>query len=104
MSVMEWCPLEQPLHVCLTSDLSVPVPLSFSCIMASNHKIFTSDPEFCPDCGTILPVPGVEDLVVCKKCAYSVPVEGIDGSLSSLSLSLTVLLLFFCFGSEIRQD
>ena len=44
--------------------------------MTSKGAIFTSDPEFCPDCGTILPIPGLEDYVVCKKCGYNVEVSG----------------------------
>ena len=42
----------------------------------SKKAAFTSDIEFCPDCGTILPLPGLEDVVTCTKCSYQVDVIG----------------------------
>lgn len=37
---------------------------------------FQSDLDFCPDCGSILPLPGVEDTVTCIRCGFSVDVRG----------------------------
>ncbi|XP_076436467.1 DNA-directed RNA polymerase I subunit RPA12-like [Babylonia areolata] len=45
----------------------------------ASKKIFLTDPEFCPDCGTILPVPGITALVVCPRCGFSVPKEAFYG-------------------------
>lgn len=44
--------------------------------MALRKTIFTSDLDFCPDCGTVLPLPGMEDIIVCRKCDYRVDVAG----------------------------
>lgn len=40
--------------------------------------VFTSDLDFCPECGTVLPLPGLQDLVSCKKCQYQIKVEEFD--------------------------
>ncbi|KAK7477874.1 hypothetical protein BaRGS_00030870 [Batillaria attramentaria] len=40
----------------------------------SGQKLFTSDLDFCPDCGTVLPLPGLDDVIVCRKCDYRVEV------------------------------
>lgn len=29
-----------------------------------------TDPSFCPQCGSILPLPGVSDVVCCKLCSF----------------------------------
>lgn len=41
----------------------------------SSDSAFITDPEFCPECGTILPLPGDEDTVTCKGCKYKVNVK-----------------------------
>jgi DNA-directed RNA polymerase I subunit RPA12 len=43
---------------------------------AKKKAVFTSDLDFCPDCGTVLPLPGLQSLVTCKKCQYQIKVEG----------------------------
>ncbi|KAG8187333.1 hypothetical protein JTE90_011696 [Oedothorax gibbosus] len=40
---------------------------------------FECDPDFCPECGTILPLPGSEDTVTCRACKFKVPVSVFDG-------------------------
>ncbi|XP_014668736.1 PREDICTED: DNA-directed RNA polymerase I subunit RPA12-like [Priapulus caudatus] len=35
---------------------------------------FTSDIEFCSECGAILPLPGRDDVVVCRVCSYAIDV------------------------------
>ena len=47
-------------------------------IMASKST-FAGDPEFCPECGTILPLPGSELTVTCRRCGYKVDVKVFDG-------------------------
>ena len=41
----------------------------------SSESAFITDPEFCPECGTILPLPGDETTVTCKGCLYKVNVK-----------------------------
>lgn len=37
------------------------------------------DPNFCPECGNILPLPGVQDVVRCPRCSFSIPVSEFSG-------------------------
>lgn len=37
---------------------------------------FGGDPNFCPECGNILPVPGIQDTVRCPRCAFCIPITG----------------------------
>ena len=37
---------------------------------------FQSDLDFCPDCGSVLPLPGVQDAVACTRCGFSINVRG----------------------------
>lgn len=39
---------------------------------------FTSDLNFCPECGNILPLPGLQNTVRCPRCSFSIPVSGTD--------------------------
>lgn len=36
--------------------------------MATKVEAFECDPDFCPSCGSILPLPGLEDVVSCSLC------------------------------------
>ncbi|XP_028820303.1 DNA-directed RNA polymerase I subunit RPA12 [Denticeps clupeoides] len=36
---------------------------------------FGGDPNFCPECGNILPLPGAQDCVVCRRCGFAIPVR-----------------------------
>uniref|UniRef100_A0A3Q3X1X1 DNA-directed RNA polymerase subunit n=1 Tax=Mola mola TaxID=94237 RepID=A0A3Q3X1X1_MOLML len=40
---------------------------------------FDADPNFCPECGTILPLPGTEDIVRCPGCSFCIPVAEFNG-------------------------
>lgn len=44
-----------------------------------------SDLNFCPECGNILPLPGLQDTVRCPRCSFSIPVSGTDERPLSLS-------------------
>jgi len=35
--------------------------------------------DFCPDCGSILPLPGAQDTVTCVRCGFRVPVRDFEG-------------------------
>ncbi|XP_062904218.1 DNA-directed RNA polymerase I subunit RPA12 [Mobula hypostoma] len=41
---------------------------------------FESDPDFCPECGTILPLPGHEQFVVCRRCGFQISVHAFEGT------------------------
>lgn len=56
--------------MCLFADLST------SRMSGKKRAVFKSDLDFCPECGTVLPLPGLQDLVSCKKCQYEIRVEG----------------------------
>lgn len=47
--------------------------------MSKKNNSFITDLEFCPTCGTILPLPGMEDYVTCKLCGYKIHVQEFDG-------------------------
>lgn len=58
--------------------------LNYLSVMDLNRtcSCFQSDLDFCPDCGSILPLPGVQDTVTCTRCGFSINVrgEGLDCS------------------------
>ncbi|XP_074543638.1 DNA-directed RNA polymerase I subunit RPA12 [Halichoeres trimaculatus] len=37
------------------------------------------DPNFCPDCGNILPLPGAQDVVRCPRCSFAIPAIDFSG-------------------------
>ncbi|XP_072888640.1 DNA-directed RNA polymerase I subunit RPA12 isoform X1 [Hemitrygon akajei] len=41
---------------------------------------FESDPDFCPECGTILPLPGHEQFVVCRRCGFQISIHAFEGT------------------------
>ena len=66
--------------------------------MASKqHKIFLSDPLFCPNCGSIFPLPGLADVVTCKVCKFQKDTKGVilfavkTAPLNSLEQALSFL-------------
>jgi hypothetical protein len=40
------------------------------------EAIFSSDPLFCPNCGSIFPLPGLSDVVTCKVCKFQKDTKG----------------------------
>lgn len=44
-----------------------------------SEKIFKCEPDFCPNCGTVLPLPGVGFEVVCKRCQFTINALEFDG-------------------------
>lgn len=51
----------------------------------SSESAFEGDPDFCVECGTILPLPGSKDRVICLACGSSVSIQVFDG-LTSVSV------------------
>lgn len=43
------------------------------------EELFETDIDFCPRCGSILPLPGYEPLVTCRLCQFSRDVREYDG-------------------------
>ena len=44
--------------------------------MAAAKANFCSDIDFCPECGSILPLPGRDDVVTCATCKFQIDVIG----------------------------
>uniref|UniRef100_A0A480S2X4 DNA-directed RNA polymerase I subunit RPA12 n=1 Tax=Sus scrofa TaxID=9823 RepID=A0A480S2X4_PIG len=44
--------------------------------LARTSSSFQSDLDFCPDCGSVLPLPGTQDAVICTRCGFSINVRG----------------------------
>ena len=42
----------------------------------ASKEVFQTDLDFCPRCGTVLPLPGLEDVVLCKLCSFKIDVNG----------------------------
>ncbi|KAI5621661.1 DNA-directed RNA polymerase I subunit RPA12 isoform X1, partial [Silurus asotus] len=40
---------------------------------------FEGDINFCPECGNILPIPGIQDFITCPRCAFNIPVRELSG-------------------------
>ncbi|ELR44661.1 DNA-directed RNA polymerase I subunit RPA12, partial [Bos mutus] len=47
---------------------------------------FQSDLDFCPDCGSVLPLPGVQDAVSCTRCGFSINVRDFEGKVVKTSV------------------
>ncbi|KAK2174283.1 hypothetical protein NP493_813g01010 [Ridgeia piscesae] len=47
--------------------------------MSNVRTAFRSEPDFCAECGSILPLPVTSSVVVCMSCNYTVDVAGFDG-------------------------
>ncbi|XP_053769499.1 DNA-directed RNA polymerase I subunit RPA12 isoform X1 [Desmodus rotundus] len=43
--------------------------------LARTCSSFQSDLDFCPDCGSVLPLPGTQDTVPCARCGFSINVR-----------------------------
>ncbi|XP_069775439.1 DNA-directed RNA polymerase I subunit RPA12 isoform X1 [Narcine bancroftii] len=40
---------------------------------------FESEPNFCPDCGSVLPLPGAGLNVTCGRCCYQISIDTFEG-------------------------
>lgn len=50
-----------------------------ACAMEPAPSAFRAGPDFCPECGTVLPLPGVQDRVTCVCCDFAIAVRGGPG-------------------------
>ncbi|OWF52795.1 DNA-directed RNA polymerase I subunit RPA12-like [Mizuhopecten yessoensis] len=47
--------------------------------MSRNKKcVFTTALDFCPDCGSVLPLPTYEQFLACKSCSFKIDVNEFD--------------------------
>lgn len=44
-----------------------------------SEKFFKCEPDFCPNCGTVLPLPGLGYEVACKRCQFKINATAFDG-------------------------
>ena len=49
---------------------------SYDDVDGTGMSVFSTDPSFCPHCGTILPLPGAGDIVICKLCDFQQDTSG----------------------------
>ncbi|XP_006010412.1 DNA-directed RNA polymerase I subunit RPA12 isoform X2 [Latimeria chalumnae] len=47
--------------------------------MDLKSSCFQAEPEFCPECGTILPLPGQLNTITCQRCTFSIDVHELEG-------------------------
>ncbi|XP_007532344.1 DNA-directed RNA polymerase I subunit RPA12 [Erinaceus europaeus] len=47
---------------------------------------FQSDLDFCPDCGSVLPLPGPQEMVTCSRCGFSINVRDFEGKVVRTSV------------------
>ncbi|XP_058410907.1 DNA-directed RNA polymerase I subunit RPA12 isoform X1 [Diceros bicornis minor] len=53
--------------------------------LAGTSSSFQSDLDFCPDCGSVLPLPGAQDTVTCTRCGFSINVRDFEGKVVKTS-------------------
>uniref|UniRef100_A0A670Z058 DNA-directed RNA polymerase I subunit RPA12 n=1 Tax=Pseudonaja textilis TaxID=8673 RepID=A0A670Z058_PSETE len=53
-------------------------PLFYFVIMEQGGSCFESELDFCPECGTVLPLPGIQDKVICPCCSFSIDVQDFE--------------------------
>ncbi|XP_051009599.1 DNA-directed RNA polymerase I subunit RPA12 [Acomys russatus] len=54
--------------------------------LARPSASFQSDLDFCPDCGSVLPLPGTQDTVICPRCRFSIDVRDFEGKVVKTSV------------------
>lgn len=55
-----------------------------------------TDPSFCPQCGSILPLPGVSDVVCCKLCSFQQNTESWLSKINSRDPISLPLVFYIC--------
>ncbi|XP_070789583.1 DNA-directed RNA polymerase I subunit RPA12 [Pituophis catenifer annectens] len=46
--------------------------------MEQGGSCFESELDFCPECGTVLPLPGIQDKVICPCCSFNIDVKDFE--------------------------
>lgn len=67
-------------HVCVVHVFTLLVYLFTSFIVFIGilqiMSCFGGDLNFCPECGNVLPIPGLQNFITCPRCDFKVPVVG----------------------------
>ena len=68
-------------------------------------SVFDSDPKFCPECGTIFPLPSGAEYISCMniKCHYQVPVSGLYFLFSYCILVPVINIILSLFSVSLAQ-
>ncbi|XP_072531980.1 DNA-directed RNA polymerase I subunit RPA12 [Salminus brasiliensis] len=53
---------------------------------------FQGDINFCPECGNILPIPGIKDTITCPRCSFNIPVCEFAGQVIKSSVVFNPLV------------
>nr|XP_055075082.1 DNA-directed RNA polymerase I subunit RPA12 isoform X1 [Misgurnus anguillicaudatus] len=59
--------------------------------MIKDMSCFRGDLNFCPECGNILPVPGLQDAITCPRCSFNIPVREFLGQVIKSSVTFNPL-------------
>ncbi|XP_048347985.1 DNA-directed RNA polymerase I subunit RPA12 [Sphaerodactylus townsendi] len=59
--------------------------------MEQSISCFQSEFDFCPECGTVLPLPGIQDKVTCLCCSFSIDVHEFEGRMISTSVMFNTI-------------
>ncbi|XP_073167321.1 DNA-directed RNA polymerase I subunit RPA12 isoform X1 [Lepidochelys kempii] len=74
--------------------------------MELGTSCFQSDLDFCPECGTILPLPGFQDKVTCVRCSFSMDVRDFEGKVVQSCVEFnrpgSVALMIMDDGQEVK--
>lgn len=73
-------------HVAVRGPRGWRTQVSSAMELTSPCSSFQSDLDFCPDCGSVLPLPGAQDTVVCPRCGFSIDVRDFEGKVVKTSV------------------
>ncbi|XP_049621398.1 DNA-directed RNA polymerase I subunit RPA12 isoform X2 [Suncus etruscus] len=83
------CASRKPTALSLASWSCLFLPVAgMDSVMDSAGKCssFLSDLDFCADCGSVLPLPGAQDTVICTRCGFSINVLDFEGKVVKTSV------------------
>ena len=63
-------------HICLNLMTIFNSLVIWLAVKMAQEKAFQSDIDFCPQCGTILPLPESSAVVMCPRCHYAIDAKG----------------------------
>ncbi|XP_003217982.1 DNA-directed RNA polymerase I subunit RPA12 [Anolis carolinensis] len=55
--------------------------------MEQSSSCFESELDFCPECGTVLPLPGLQDKVACRCCSFFIDVQEFEKRIIDTSVT-----------------
>ncbi|XP_066532017.1 DNA-directed RNA polymerase I subunit RPA12 [Hoplias malabaricus] len=60
--------------------------------LSRTMSCFQGDINFCPECGNILPVPVLQDVITCPRCSFKIPVQKLAGQVIKSSVVFNPLV------------